>query len=366
MKIINKRQNYEYDTDYNNKDILIISKLIIEFLKNKENTNKKDIFDLLCYFYDIKIDNTDYLEYVNSIREVEYTSTVEIPTNKVVIESGSEGHGRDFSWWTQNYQICIKAFSSDFVVTKDEYTIEEVLEFCKSGEIYPIHPFGRKTKKKYNNISDNIDYLTKYVGKKLESNDIYFDFMVDKALTNIGVKTLIEEIRLFIIKLKLNSVIDEDRYYGEKIETFDELSSDLINIYNENVKGSKIEKTPLEIVLKYLRELPKGDSWYEEVTLEQIMNVFSEIDEEEERELCSSIEELVISLGEAELCYEMASNFDWVDKKVMAEIVINDGNPDINYYFASEVEGADIQRHKEVILNSKYTDDYILERAKNL
>ena len=212
---------------------------------------------------------------------------------------------------------------------------------------------------------DNSNYEGSSIVKDRKGNDMrgYKLASLRGVYKNTG---LIEEIRLFIIKLKLNYVIDEDRYYGEKIETFDELSSDLITIYNENVKGSKIEKTPLEIVLKYLRELPKGDSWYEEVTLEQIMNVFSEIDEEEERELCSSIEELVISLGEAELCYEMASNFDWVDKKVMAEIVINDGNPDINYYFASEVEGADIQRHKEVILNSKYTDDYILDRAKNL
>lgn len=366
MKIINKRLNYEYDTEYDNKDILIISKLIIEFLKNKENTNKEELYKLLLYFYDIKIDNTDYMEFVNSVSEIEYTTIVEIPTNRIVIDSGSEGHGRDFSWWTQNYQIFVKAFSSSFVPSKEEYTISEVEELAKSGVIYPIHPFGKKTKKKFINVNDTIDYLTKYNGKVLEASDIYFDFMVNKAICNIGIKTLIEEIRLFITKLKLDSVIDEDRYYGEKIETFDELSSDLINIYNANVKGSKIESTPLEIVMAYLRKLPNVEKWYEEVTLEQIVNVFNQIDEEENKDLCSEIEALVISLGEAELCYEMASNFEWVDKKVMAEIVINDGCPDFNYYFASEVEGADIERHKQVILNSKYADEYILERTRQL
>lgn len=366
MKIINKRTNYEYDTDYGKKDILKLSKLIIEFLKNKENTKKEELYNLLSYFYDIKIDNTDYMEYVNSISEVEYTNIIEIPTNRIVIESGSEGHGRDFSWWTQNYQIFVKAFSSSFVPSKEEYTISEVESLAKDGTIYPIHPFGMRTKKKFINVSDTIDYLTKYNGKKLEESDSYFDFMVNKAISNIGIKTLIEEIRLFIIKLKLDSVIDEDRYYGEKIETFDELSSDLINIYNTNVKGNKIESTPLEIVMNYLRKIHDVDKWYEEVTLEQIVNVFNQIDEEENKELCSEIEALVISIGEAELCYEMASNFDWVDKKVMAEIVINDGCPDFNYYFASEVEGADIERHKQVILNSKYSDEYILECAREL
>ena len=32
MKIINKRNSYEYDTDYNEKDLLKLSRLIIEFI----------------------------------------------------------------------------------------------------------------------------------------------------------------------------------------------------------------------------------------------------------------------------------------------------------------------------------------------
>ena len=35
MKIINKRNSYEYDTDYSEKDLLKLSKLIIEFLERK-------------------------------------------------------------------------------------------------------------------------------------------------------------------------------------------------------------------------------------------------------------------------------------------------------------------------------------------
>ena len=365
MKIINKRKNYEYDTDYCDNDIFNIAKLIVEFLKNKEKIDNKVLFELLSYFYDIKLDLNDYMEYINSIKDIKYTNIIDIPTNKVVVDRGSEGHGRDFSWWTQNYQLFVKAFSYDFIPSKEEYTMDELYVLYKEGVIIPLYTFGQKTKKSFVNVKDNLCYLTKYNGKCLDENDEYFSFMVEKAIKNIGIKSLIAEIRLFIIKLKLDSVYKRIAYLEDTIETFDELSSYLINIYNENVNGNIIEKTPLEIVISYLENIRYEEKWYEDVTLEQIMNVFSEVDDCDS-ELCSRIEELVISLRDAELCYEMASNFDWVDKKVMAEIVINDGSPDIIYFFGSEVEGADIKRHKEVILNSKYTDDYILERALKL
>ena len=37
MKIINKRECYEYDTDYNYKEILKLVKLITIYLQDKEN-----------------------------------------------------------------------------------------------------------------------------------------------------------------------------------------------------------------------------------------------------------------------------------------------------------------------------------------
>jgi len=117
--------------------------------------------------------------------------------------------------------------------------------------------------------------------------------------------------------------------------------------------------------MDYLRNLPNSEDWFEEITLEQIMNIFNYIDEENKK-LCSKIEALIILLNNAELCYEMASNFDWINKEIMAELVIANGNPEFNYYFATEVEGADIERHRQVILNSKRSDEYLLECAKSL
>ena len=89
-------------------------------------------------------------------------------------------------------------------------------------------------------------------------------------------------------------------------------------------------------------------------------------DYEENKELCDEIEQIAINFRYAEFCYELAANFDWVNKKLMEEIVLEDGNPEINYFYAINVDGADIERHKKVILDNEYSDDDILERVKKL
>ena len=155
--------------------------------------------------------------------------------------------------------------------------------------------------------------------------------------------------------------IDLDNYY-EDIEIYSDEADMLISVFNEK-NDNKIQITSLDIVFDYLRRFNKEVDWYEEVTLEQIINVFGNIDD---IAIQREIESFVISLGEPELCYEMAYNFDWVNKKEMEEIVLKDGNPEINYYYASNVDGADINRHKVVILESKFADDYFLEMVKSL
>ena len=118
--------------------------------------------------------------------------------------------------------------------------------------------------------------------------------------------------------------------------------------------------------MDYLRNLRNIDFWFEDITMDHVIGTLSKLNYNENKELCDEVEQIVIDLNYAELCYELAAYCNWINKEKMGEIVINDGNPEFNYYFAVEVEGADIQRHKEVILNSKRSEEYILERAKDL
>lgn len=370
MNIINKRKDYNYDTDYQDQDILQLSKLILEFFSKKGNMDTCNLHKLINYFYDIKIEDADYLDYVNSHYKF-FSKIIEIPTEYVSQYLYSEGHGRDFSWWTENYQRIIKASSNEFTPSKDEYTYNEIKKLIENGEIYPIYPFGRKTSKSQNSCDDNIKYLVPYFSKELGPDNEYFDYIINQALSKIKLENLMDEIRIFIIRLKLNSNIrniTNHVYVEDEIEEINlnkKIADELIKMYNKFSK-EKIKPTELEIVMDYLRNLPKCENWYEEIEIEKIINIFSFLDEEKDKEICKEIEQLIISLSEVELSYEMAVNFDWVDKKIMGEIVIADGDPYFNYDFAIEVEGADIERHKEVILKCKYSDEVMLERAKAL
>lgn len=361
MKIIDKRKHYEYDTDYSEKDILKLSKLILEFLENKKDTNSKTLYDMLCYFYDIKLETWDYVRYINKKTNSSFSKVVDVPTQQVTSVMDYEGHGRDFSWWTQNYRRMIKAASKEFVITKDVYTFDEITKLIEDGEIYPIYPFGEKTKNSVNFLKDNTNYLVSYQSKELDAKDEYFEFMVQKIIDEIGYKTILNIVREFIITLKLNSYITNDEDYSSLEET----ANILIQEFNKT-NSNKINPSPIETVLQYLRDLPYEEFWYEKINMEQIMGVISMLDYEKDKLICDEIQDIAIRLKEVELCYELALNCDWVNKQIMAEIVIQDGNPDFNYYFASEVEGADIERHKQVILNNKRSDEYILERARNL
>lgn len=371
MKIVNKRENYEYDTDYNHKETLKLVKLISIFLQSMENISTQDLFNLIKYFYAFEIETEDYFNYLNQTNGTDFDKIVEIPTNSIVMDICSEGHGRDFSWWSQNYQIMIKAATKDFIPLKKEYSNKEIQQLIDKSKIYPLHPFGSKTKKKVNGIKNDTKCLISSITKDLDNNDVYFNFMVNRILSKIGINNLLSEIRRFIIYLKLESIEDDNRYYDEEdyenLKIYDDLTDKLIILYNNIDRENQIKEKPLDIVLHYLNSLPSTENrWFDEITPEQIIRVINQLDYDTDKEICDDIERIVILLDDQELCYEMAANIDWVNKDKMAEIVIASGDPDFNYYYAAEVEGADVKRHKEVILNSKHSDEYILERAKSL
>lgn len=255
MEIINKRKNYEYDTEYNYVETLKLIALISIFLEQKNNITSKDLYNLIKYFYDIKIDINDYLDYLNQEEGYDFDKIVDIPTNIVIMNTESEGHGKDFSWWTQNYQIIIKAATNQFIPSKEEYTKEKLEKLIKEKNIYPIYSFGKKTKNEVSKEKNNIKYLIPYQSKKLESKDIYFDFMVNRICSRISNDNLLKEIRRFIINLKLNSIEDEDRYYSENeykiLRIYDDLSNKLIVLYNSIDNKNTIDKEPINIIISY-------------------------------------------------------------------------------------------------------------------
>lgn len=105
---------------------------------------------------------------------------------------------------------------------------------------------------------------------------------------------------------------------------------------------------------------------FDEITPQQIVKVIKKLNYDTEKIVCDDIEQIAFLLKDPELCYEMAANIDWINKELMANIVLESKIPDYNYYFASEVDGANIEKHVQVILNNNFSDEYILNCAKNL
>ena len=378
MKIKCKFYNYDYEREFAGDNLKRLSKMIIEFLNNKGNVGLEKLYEIINAFYDIKLSDNDYLNYINYKSGMQYDKVVHIPTNVVTTDLQSEGHGRDFSWWTQNYQRMIAVATSDFVVEKDEYTYEEVKELISSKLIYPMYPFVRKTDKKAHFVDCDIQYLLSYSSKEMTKDSEYFEYMVMKELETIGKAEFLKQIRTFIIDMKLNldnydyfyCEYDEDEFDEEKDslkeEKIEDIQKDLLKAYNDNVNGDFIKETSIEIVMDYLRNIRNVNFLFEDITIDHVVNTICKLNYEDDKDLCDEIEQIAINLKHAEFCYELAAYCDWVDKKKMADIVVEDGNPEINCCFATDVEGADIERHKNVILNCEYADDYILERIRKL
>lgn len=372
MEIKNKRENYIVDDENNKYNDLKIAKLLLAFLQDSEKISNEDLNTIIRYFYLYKVELSDYLEYINQKENTEFDKVIEIPTNMIYFDYISEGHGKDFSWEGHYYQRYIYAATKDFLSTKDEYTEIEIKKLTKLGKIYPIYPFHKETTKKPKfYINDKIKYLVSNFSNVLNVEDEYFNFMIEKVMHKIGINNLMEDIRKFIINLKLDSVQDEDyifdEYERESLKLSSDIADELITLYNKSSIGNQIKTTPLDIVLDYLIHLPSVEGrWYTDITLEQIINVIKELEYESNEELCRKIEEIVISLDEPELCYEMAANIDWINQEKMAEIVINSGDSESNYLFASNIDGADIEKHKEAILNSDSCDGFLLEKVNRM
>ena len=126
MKIVQKKRNFDLEFLEDEENVYKLCDLILEYLSNKEESSSLVVSELINYFYDIKLEPFDYVSYINNKYKTHFYATVSIPTQRVIRDMYSEGHGRDFSYWTQNYQRYIKAAAKEFIPCEDEYSFEEI------------------------------------------------------------------------------------------------------------------------------------------------------------------------------------------------------------------------------------------------
>ena len=97
----------------------------------------KELFELLTNVYNIYLDDKDYLEILSKSYNKEYTHFYRIPTTLAFYDTKQEGHGNNFSWWPQLYQIYYNVVATndvDFDCNKI-YTKDEIKEMVDTKNI---------------------------------------------------------------------------------------------------------------------------------------------------------------------------------------------------------------------------------------
>ena len=377
-EILDDESNEDIDNEYegdNDRDNLDINK-VKYFFDNYDRLTKRDYYNMICNFYDIRLEDNDYIDYINYKYSSNYDRVISIATDVINKDIQREGHGRDFSWWTVSYRMYLKVAVFGELENSDKFfTMDEIWELIKDSKIYPIDWYCEECDDRLyeNRCKNDIDYLVKCeYGRKvgqLSINDEYFDYFIDKILSEIKIDNIFNAIRDFLVDSRNDLECSLIYYYDD----YEDNSSDkklvevnkIIDMFNEKIVSldrendcdiEKISTNKIEMLFKYLNSLFNDDDskWYKDITFEQVVSIICSLNYDENKELCDEIKKIIIGLGDSELCYEMFCNVDWIDEKIMLDLIIDSGDVDICYKVVTNYELDKVTRKRliQVIIDS--------------
>lgn len=179
-------ENAEIFKNQLNEYITLIQKLADS---NFDKLSDKELLDLLCEFYNIRLEEEDYLEMFSMLYGHEYYYATLIPTTMVFEDRAEEGHRRSFDYWNQKYQVYYyAAISEDYDIDAEPgkvFTREEIIDLANNHDIVlmreHIEPYDR----------DEFDSFEEDEYDSVKTNDItiesYSDNISDFALEHIDV-----------------------------------------------------------------------------------------------------------------------------------------------------------------------------------
>lgn len=208
-------QNLEYLKDVK-KDLDAINKLIESDFKK---ISDKDFYDLVSNFYLIYLTKNDLLNILSKVNGIEYNKFEKLNSRMTFKDIVTEGHGRNFDWWEETYQIgWIVATSKDLVLNRDyNYSKEEIEQMVKKKQVIsfgkyaqsigmePVLSYKSEEVEKINILKINFDFED--YDELLNEFDVYFDFCLlkkDDSIFNKEVyKTAVSMIRKRLNKKKV-------------------------------------------------------------------------------------------------------------------------------------------------------------------
>lgn len=373
MKINIKTKN-EDDRNYDIEDIV---RKISYHLENYNNLSNEEYYKALSLYYDLVLEDKDYIDYINFKTGNKFDNIIKINTNVIDSYIESEGHGRDFSWWTVKVRLGLKLASSAPLEDK-YYELGEIRKLIAENKIYPLCFFYEQCDDdlRENKVQNDIDYLIKGEYGKLEINSEYFDFIINNIRKELTQEEILKTIRKYIIDLKLHlECYINDCCYYEKVEMVKDVINSidkLIDTYNKiittNYKNNSsylennlISKNPIDIVINYISKLPSinVEERYDEIKIEQIVGIIENINYNKNKELCKKIEKLIIDLSDLELNFELIG-VPWINCDKTLDMIINSRDAYVCYYVLSNYdENLDdnyLKKLLDVIIESKNTE----------
>lgn len=268
MKIYEKEFNRLLDTYKGKTDYVAFEKLklINFFLHNYENMFNKLFLKIVLTFYNVSLEDEDYLEIIERITNQKYTKIINIKTNMTYSYLHTEGRGRDFSYWDVHKRVGLTVAVKDDFEEKDSYSREEILELQSKNELYPLEENSKEyydadfTKEPYKRIptlkgsifeaEQQFDLYNRfsedYNLNFINVNGEYIDIIVDILRERISINDIFSTMKKYVKNL-LDDIYE--MYFGDYRDAIpvvnrEELETKITEFYNLNFKNvRKLEKS---------------------------------------------------------------------------------------------------------------------------
>ena len=252
-------ETYAYIHSKSEQEILEIFKNNLNEYLNTINTlvnqdlktlSDEEFYNLLCKVYSIVLTEEDYLKILSKKNNKKYNRFTEIGTYMTFTDTATEGHGRDFSWWEQLYQVRYTiAVSEDtnleYNITLKKEDIKKMID-DKSIVITAIKSTPLHNKLKINEEFEQFpltqlnDTYSHIYGKK--SGPIYkddnFPIVISMLRRKFTKKRILRDMKRYIQELQ--DEIDMITLYSHQDYFYDKTSKLCKEWYNQSEEKEKI------------------------------------------------------------------------------------------------------------------------------
>lgn len=183
---------------------------------------------MLCKVYSIVLTEEDYLKILSKRNNKKYNRFTEIGTLMTFTDTVTEGHGRDFSWWKQLYQVrYIIVASEDIEIEYDSILRkEDIKKLVEDKSIVIVRkkktPLDNKLviNEEFENIpSINLNYFS-YHGRMIGSinKDDNFPIVISILRGKFTKKRILRDMKGYIKELQdeidMITLYSHQDYYG--------------------------------------------------------------------------------------------------------------------------------------------------------